>query len=483
VFDSPPAPLFGRLFWVVTVGLALGGVATATELFSVGTAAGFAIGVAALLPSLLWVRGRVLGLPIFPIVCLTYVWTSAVPLVQGNAAVTRYELGEQLVGAATVVGFLLLGTLCWAVSAGRTVTPVTHYWGFPEDPNGVGLLTLLAIGCVFISPLPWVLFPTLGPNIHSALKMGFVGLAVLSVSVLGYQWGRGKLAIGAKVLFASLGGLFAVIETAGLLVHGATALSFSVAVTYTLGRGRPPLLFLAVALSVASLLHLGKWPMRERYWSKQESMPGYVELYQEWFGYAFDELAAKTRNADDPTGRQSTASAPLERASVLHMLLLVETRSPGEVPHLMGDTYAIIPELLLPRFLSPNKPWAHESTYRLSIHYGLQTREQTKTTTIGFGLLAESYANFGYVGVAGLAVLVGAVAGGAMRWGRGRPISSFRGLFGLLVLSALLQTESALGVATNSLFQATVALSLVGLVFMRSLPLTPAGTHEPVRGT
>ena len=479
MFDSPPSPLFGRLFWVVTAALAVGGVATAAELFSVATAAGFAVGAAALLPSLLWVRGRVLGLPVFPIVCLTYLWTSAVPLVQGLSALAKYEQGEQLVAAVTVVGFLLLGTLCWAVFAGRTVTPVTHYWGFPEDPNGIGLLTLLALGCVFVSPLPWVLLPTLGPNIHSALKMGFLGLAVLAVSVLGYQWGSGKLALGAKVLFVIFGGLFVMIESAGLMVHGATSLSFSVAVAYTLGRGRPPLLFITLALTIASLLHLGKWPMREKYWSKQESMPGYVEFYQEWFGYAFDELAANTDKGHDAPGRKAEASTPLERASVLQMLLLVETRSPGQVPHLMGETYALIPELLVPRFLTPNKPWAHEGTYRLCIHYGLQKREQTKTTTIGFGLLAEAYANFGYAGVAGLAVLVGTFSGFATRWGRGRPISSFRGLFGLLVLSALLQTESTLGVSTNTLFQGTVALTLVGLVFMRSIPVPPAATHVP----
>src|SRR5262249_12258780 len=147
--------------------------------------------IAAMIPSLLWVHGRVLGVPVFPIVCLTYLWTCAGPLVQGNSAVTRYELADQMVGAATVIGFLLLGTFCWAVTAGRSVTPATHYWGFREDPNGISLLVLLAFGCVFISPLPWMLFPTLGPNIHSALRMGFLGLAVLSVAVLGYQWGHG----------------------------------------------------------------------------------------------------------------------------------------------------------------------------------------------------------------------------------------------------------------------------------------------------
>jgi len=480
VFDSPPALIFKRLFWIVTVLLAVGGAATATDIFSVGTAAGFAVAAAALLPSLLWVQGRVLGLPIFPIVCLTYLWTCAAPLIQGNSAVTRYELGVQLVGAATIIGFLLLGTLFWAITAGRSVIRRTHCWAFPEDPNGIGLLVLLAVGCVFISPLPWMLLPTIGPNVHSALKMGFVGLAILAVAVLGYQWGRGVLSVGAKILFVILGLLFSVIETAGLMVHGVTSLIFSVTITYTLGRGRPPLLFVATALTVASLLHLGKSPMRERYWSKQDQMPGYAELYLEWFGHAFAELTTRMDESENVTKGKAKTSTRLERASVLHMLLLVESRSPDQVPYLAGNTYAIIPELLIPRFLSPDKPLAHEGTYRLSIHYGLQTREQTKKYTIGFGVIAEGYANFGYYGVAGLALLIGTVSGFAARWGRGMPVTSFRGLFGILVLTALLQTESTLGVATNTLFQATVALTIVGGLFMRRVALPTVAANELV---
>ncbi len=120
--------------------------------------------------------------------------------------------------------------------------------------------------------------------------------------------------------------------------------------------------------------------------------------------------------------------------------------------------------------MSPDKPWSHEGTYILSTHYGLQTRTQTLTTTIGFGLLAESYANFGWVGIVGLAALTGAATGTAARWGAAVPITSFPGLFGFLVLSAFLQTETTAGVAVSSLAQGTLALLGVGCVFMRRLP-------------
>jgi len=68
-----------------------------------------------------------------------------------------------------------------------------------------------------------------------------------------------------------------------------------------------------------------------------------------------------------------------------------------------------------------------------------------------------------------LAILMGFISGRIAVWGASLPITSFRGLFGLLTLTALMQTESTMGVILSSWFQGTMALVGVRLLFMRSL--------------
>lgn len=472
-------PLYRRLFWVATSGFAITALVFADSIFSLNTAAGFAIGFAALLPSYLWVRGLVHGLPIFPIVAVNYLNTYAIPMVSGHPQVLKYSEVDRLIATGTTIGYLLLSTLVWySITSARWPTP-THYKGFAENRTGGIFIVFLAIGCFFVSPLPWEFFPFLSSEVQSALKMGTLGLAVLSVAVLGFQWGGNKLSSVGKVLFAAFLGLYIVIETAGLMIHGAYSLILTITATYTLARGRFPVLLLVTTLPVLALLHLGKWQMREAYWGEPpKPFPGYVEFYHDWAGYGFSELGFQP---DNVVGRRKKPrSSAAERSCVIHMLLLVQTKSPDPVPYMAGESYTMIPSLLVPRLINSDKPWAHEGTYRLNIHYGLQTRAQTRRTTIGFGPLAEAYANFSFFGVIALAILTGFVTGRASVWGTGLPITSFRGLFGLITLAAFTQTESSMGVIVNSLFQGTIALLCVRWLFMRTLS-DPTKETQPKR--
>ena len=58
--------------------------------------------------------------------------------------------------------------------------------------------------------------------------------------------------------------------------------------------------------------------------------------------------------------------------------------------------------MLVPRFINPEKQVSQYGMSLLNIRYGLQTQEETQKTAIGWGLLTESFANFGYLGVIGV---------------------------------------------------------------------------------
>ena len=464
MIDPRAKPLFQRLFWIVAGGLVAGGIVTAERLASVSTAAGFVIGAVALLPSYLWVR-TLHGLPIYPAVSLSYLWTSAIPLIQGHLEVVRYAVTDQLLAVITVVASLSFGTVCWASFNRRRPPARSSCLCIPETRHATPFLVFIAAGCLFFSPLPWM-FIEIDGSLYSTTRMAVQALAVLSTTVVAYQWGRRTLSSLAKAVFILLSFLSMVFELTGLMIHPFVMLVFTSAAAYTLGRGRLPLTLIGITCVIISLLHAGKWPMRAAYTGPHaKPVTSYVEFYTEWFAAGLQALDGSV----DPDLRRPKHSSALERGSVIQMLLLVQTRSPDPVSYLYGETYALIPELLVPRLLNPNKPWANEATHLLGMHYGLQTRAQTRTTTIGFGPLAESYANFGLLGVFGLGAATGALTGAVARWGTGLPVTSFNGLFGLLTLSAFLQTEGSLSAIVNSLFQGLMTLICVRVVLMRRI--------------
>jgi hypothetical protein len=202
----------------------------------------------------------------------------------------------------------------------------------------------------------------------------------------------------------------------------------------------------------------------------------YPAWYSEWIGYSIEYLNKK--NDQIKPKKQSFS----ERSSLIHLLLMAQDKTPRDVPYLQGKTYAIIPQLLIPRFLNANKIRSHEGTYLLNIHYGLQTRKATLTTTIGWGLLNEAYANFGLLGCAGLAVVLGAGYGQATRWSLHTSLLSSRSFVAVLLMGYSFQTEFSAGVYVAALFQSLVPVLIITLVFMKVQKIEDDSISKPKIG-
>jgi hypothetical protein len=158
----------------------------------------------------------------------------------------------------------------------------------------------------------------------------------------------------------------------------------------------------------------------------------------------------------------------VERSSVIHMLMMAQEKIPEPYPFLEGKTYAIIPGLLVPRILNPNKLRSHEGTHLLNVHVRRQTYEQTWKTTIAWGLLPEAYANFGYFGCILIGGILGAFYGTITLAAIGTPPFSARMMFCVLVMSlALASTEWTAGVYAATLFQSSVPIVGMKYVFMK----------------
>jgi hypothetical protein len=212
-----------------------------------------------------------------------------------------------------------------------------------------------------------------------------------------------------------------------------------------------------------TVLHAGKSEMRDEYW-RYEELNKPVQLYQypafmaEWIGYGWDVLTSPPR--DD------TPWTLTQRMSLIPLLLKVQAETPEKRPFLNGETYAVIPALLMPRVINPKKPNTHEGAHLLSIHYGLQTREATETSTIAWGPLIESYANFGMLGVIVLAIVTGAVYGAVAKFATGVPILSLRMLVAIVFAAMALQVEWTAGMYVTALYQSLAVVLALSFVLM-----------------
>lgn len=440
--------------------------------------AGSIILFAALFPSYLWCAGKVRGLPIFPALALTYSWTFGLPLLSDHPSLARYDPATLVQSILTVVLFLIVATTAWYVLITQSASPPRLYMAVPAEGSSPIFLACLMVGCIFqIASMEGLLWD-LGPSVYSLLRSVCLALAVIAVTVLSYRLGCRDLGPLATVAFLGLLLVYIVFNAAGLMLAPSMALLLLSTSIFTVARGKFPLPVVALAAVLFGVLHVGKKPMRDEYWGKGKAIqlsndPAY---YLRWFAFGLQRLPQSFSGERIDKAKQASLT---ERASVIQMLLLVQSQSPSERPFLYGRTYSIIPELLVPRILTKDKLWSHEGTYILAIHYGLQTRSTTRKTTIGFGLLPEAYANFGYAGVLGLALFLGAFTGLVTRWSQMVPVVSLRGMYALMVLGLGMQTEHTAGVVVSSLFQASVTLLGLAILTMR-IHEQPAALGSPV---
>jgi hypothetical protein len=183
-------------------------------------------------------------------------------------------------------------------------------------------------------------------------------------------------------------------------------------------------------------------------------------FYTEWFEYGLASGGNLSEEAESSTG-----SSLLERASLFQIVSYVVDRVPERTPYLDGATYTIVPPQIIPRFLWPEKPSPNDSVKILSVQLGMLSVEQAETTSIGFGLIAEAYANFGFYG----AIMLGFAVGLALRKvalvTAGCATLSTGGIFRILCLAWCLNSEVTMAVWLSSFYQACVAVMLPLLLF------------------
>lgn len=425
------------------------------------------ITMAALLPAYLWCNGKVKGIPVFPILMLQYVWSYALPLTNNHYRAVEYSVEQRVFAGIVVSSFLLLATCAWFRYAKARSKPLIAYRGFLESKRNTNLLLcFLLLSVVFNAAIVggWV---STASGVFSVFRILISALSALSVYILAYQLGERKLRRFQAQSFIVLISGFTLVALASLFLVVAASVFFVATFGFIIGRKKFPIVLISVFITLFAFLHLGKADMRAEYWyanSHETVQPWeYPVFFQKWADRSFNQLGFSN---DDSSVVSSDGESFFERASMVQMLLLVQSKTPAQVPYLHGKTYAVIPQLLVPRILNRKKVSVHIATHMLSVYYGLQKPNRV-TNTITWGLLPESYANFGLWGCGGLAIILGSVYGLIARWSIDAPIFSFQSFLSIIMLSIGIQTEASAGVWISTLWQSVVVLLVIRTFLMR----------------
>ena len=272
----------------------------------------------------------------------------------------------------------------------------------------------------------------------------------------------------------------AMISAADFLLASAAANLITVAIGFFWSNGRFPWRYLTIAMLSLSFLNTGKTTMRERYWASEDKPTEERTLlqlpatYAEWIQVSYDAvLENRSPGADDDAknGRHANKNQTLlDRIDNLqNLLFVIDATSVGHVPLLHGDTYSIIPPLLVPRILWPEKPRSHEGQVMLNVHFGRQDLNSTLATYIAWGLLPEAYGNFGPIaGSLMLGVFLGIFFSWIENMTARKLIVSLEGFLSLSLMMNLMNSfEMVASVLVTTIFQSFVIIFVASFPFVQ----------------
>lgn len=473
-FSARQKSFFLKGFWIFSVISFFLIVKAQADVLS--TFGALIIAVAALYPSYLWCSDRAKGLPLFPLLAINYLFTHSFPLVANNIKVQEYSPTQHFISSLIVASFLGVATFSWLFYVQKNTTNYSKIKEFSKKDVFSFFISVLILSIIyqvtFSSGYLWLILPS---PIVSSIRVIIGGLGFFAVIIISNLLGKKSLNKSQAYFFFIIMAILIFVSGTSLYLNIPGFYLLFAGLGWMLGSGKIPWrLFIIIFLTIA-FLNIGKGTTRHYYWSLRNSgiQPSeYLQVYQSWISNSLKEIQqptedifAENENFVEDVNKENSL---INRSSVIQMLLKVQTETGIQRPYLWGKTYFIIPQLLIPRILNPNKIRGGEANHILSIYYGLQTYRQTITTSIGWGLLQEAYANFGWLGCIGLGVFLGNLYGWVTRWSMNTSSLSFRFLVALIFMTLAFRAEITMGIFISVIFQSLIILSLIRIFFMKT---------------
>ncbi|AFZ35780.1 hypothetical protein Sta7437_2232 [Stanieria cyanosphaera PCC 7437] len=471
-FSAQQKSLFLKGFWIFSALSFFLIITAKVDLLSIFGA--LIIAVAALYPSYLWCCDRAKGLPLFPLLAINYLFTHSFPLIAKNVNVQEYSPTAHFISSLIVASFLVVATFTWLSYVQTSRIDSTKVKEFSKKnifPFFISILILTIIYQItFSSGFLWSILPS---SIVSTIRVITSSLAFFAVIIISNLLGKNSLKKNQAYLFLVTLTILIFVSGTSLYLNIPGFYVLFASLGWMLGSGKIPWRLLLISFLIIAFLNIGKGATRHYYWSLRNSgvKPSeYIRVYQNWINNSLKEIQQPAENIlpENMVEKKTKDNSLINRSSVIQMLLKIQTETGTEKPYLWGKTYFIIPQLLIPRILNPNKIRGGEANHILSVYYGLQNYRQTITTSIGWGLLQEAYANFGWLGCMGLGVFLGNLYGWVTRWSMNTSSLSFRFLVSLIFVTLAFKVEVTMGIFISVIFQSLIILSAIRIFLMKT---------------
>ncbi len=442
------------------------------------------------------------GLPLMPMIVLQHVVIYGLPLIIMQDTVAIYPRDYITKAGVELLIFLVTLTVAWRMGMRMFPNSPPVCYGLQELKSGgttklarIGFALIIILSAyqifertgillMFLSMLPTGVFPIVWAVVSAAGTCGFfIGSLLL---------GGGSLSVTQKAAFWLLLALNCYIESSSFLLSPALIMIITVMIGLFWSTGRFPWVYFVAVLLIFSYLNIGKIVMRERYWGEAgaDAIPQFspggdagplLRVVRGQLRLHHGEQQGRGGRREFRGGAPSKQSL-LERINNLQNLLFaIDAVETHHIEPLGGKTYAIIPALLIPRFLWPDKPGTHEGQAILNVHFGRQDLLSTTTTYIAWGLLPEAYGNFGPIaGAIFLGALLGFVFAWVERYTADKLVISMEGFLAFTLFLALANSfELVASVLVTSVEQAFIPIIAATAPFARRIVVPrPAAQQE-----
>jgi len=440
------------------------------------------------------------GLPLLPIMIVQSMIIYAVPIAAKHEVILNYPADFVLNAGVEVMVFNLTMVAAWkfAMQVFRPSPPVSYAL---HEFNRSGIKGWARLGFVLVGSA--TTFQVLeGLNLTASLEAllpsgssSILGALVSVVSASGFflvsmAVGGNGMSSGGRAAFWALLVINGMISSSEFLLYTAAANLITVAIGFFWQSGRIPWRYLVISMAALSFLNTGKTAMRERYWGSDEppdsrtTIERLPSLYAEWISVSYDailenketEIQRQNGSKDHIVGNQTL----LDRIDNLqNLLFVIDAIKTEHVTPLYGATYTLIPPLLVPRILWPDKPRSHAGQVLLNVHFGRQDLNSTFETYIAWGLLPEAYGNFGPILGA---LVIGGFLGMSFAWIENltarKLVVSMEGFLSLCLLMNLMNSfEMVASVLVTATFQSFVIVVAACAPFVQRT-VTPGAQPE-----
>jgi len=452
------------------------------------------IAAGTLVPFGVW-RHKGIGLPLLPLIALQHLIVYGLPIVTGHPVVYEYPQNYVTEAGLEVLVFgASMAAAWWLALEFFTPSPPVSY-ALPDfQQEGSDKLKRLGLNLAIVGTLYQVvekagalefLFALLPTGSSSLVVPLVTGISACGFFLVSLFVGGGEIDQSQRLLFWTLLILSTAISASGFLLSAATTMVAAVVIGLFWSSGRIPWRFLTVVIVVLSFFSVSKFTMRGRYWEFDEQLvptsTGLVQMpavYLEWTEASLDALTAAEPEARFTSTGLTTSSNQqtlLDRINNLqNLLFVIDAIKTYNIAPLGGASYSLIPPLLVPRIMWPDKPRTHEGQVLLNVHFGRQDLNSTYKTYVAWGLLPEAYGNFG--SMAG-SIVVGVFLGVFFCWLENltarKLLLSLEGFLSFTVLLGFAGSfEMVASVLVTMIFQSVIPIMLACMPFLRRMTVT-----------